>query len=151
MISRMAVEPTTREHLLPPGLRLRDDEQLIMALRPSPRWIVLVNQIVTLGLYTFWWRRTGFVLTDQRIIYRRGLLNTIERSLPVRFVQDATVLTRWNGIAAVVVSTAGGDESFEHLSPLTKAEARDLKDALLEAAGRTWVTNVPAQSREATT
>ena len=147
----MVADPTTYGQLLPPGLRLRDDEQLLMALRPSPRWIVLVNQIVTLGLYTFWWRRTGFVLTDQRIIYRRGLLNTIERSLPLRFVQDATVLTRWNGIAAVVVSTAGGNESFEHLSPLTKTEARDLKDALLEAAGRTWVANVPAHSREATT
>jgi uncharacterized membrane protein YdbT with pleckstrin-like domain len=147
MIWRMAVEPTTHEHLLPPGLRLRDDEQLIMALRPSPRWIVLINQIVTLGLYTFWWRRTGFVLTGQRVIYRRGLLNTIERSLPLRFVQDATVLTRWNGIAAVVVSTAGGAESFEQLSPLKKAEARDLKDALLEAAGRTWRTNARAQSQ----
>jgi hypothetical protein len=72
MICAMAVERPTHEHLLPPGLRLRGDEQLIMALRPSPRWIVLVNQIVTLGLYTFWWRRTGFVLTDQRIIYRRA-------------------------------------------------------------------------------
>jgi hypothetical protein len=79
------------------------------------------------------------------------LLNTIERSLPLRFVQDATVLTSWNGTAAVVVSTAGGAASFEQLSPLTKAEARDLKDALLEAAGRTWVTNVPTQSREPTT
>jgi uncharacterized membrane protein YdbT with pleckstrin-like domain len=147
----MAVEPTTHGHLLPPGLRLRNDEQLIKALRPSPRWIVLVNQILTLGLYTFWWRRTGFVLTDQRIIYRRGMLNTIEQSLPLRFVQDATVLTRWNGIAAVVVSTAGGHEGFEHLSPLTKAEARDLKEALLEAAGRTWMTDTPAQSREAMT
>jgi uncharacterized membrane protein YdbT with pleckstrin-like domain len=150
MICPMAVPRATHEEPLPPGLRLREDEQLIMALRPSPRWIVLVNQIVTLGLYTFWWRRTGFVLTDQRIIYRRGLLNTIERSLPLRFVQDATVLTSWTGIAAVMVSTAGGAESFEQLSPLTKAEARDLKDALLEAAGRTWVTNPPARSEKAT-
>lgn len=123
---------------LPPHLDLREGESVILALRPSPAWVVLVNKIVTLGLYSFWWRRTGFVLTDQRLIYRRGWVNTIERSLPLRFVQDATVVTRWYGVAGVRVSTAGGVEGFEQLSPLEPTTARALRDALVSAAHATW-------------
>ena len=123
---------------LPPHLDLRVGESVIVALRPSPAWVVLVNKIFTLGLYSFWWRRTGFVLTDQRVIYRRGLVNTIERSLPLRFVQDATVATRWYGVAGVRVSTAGGVEAFEQLSPLDPTTARALRDALVRAAHATW-------------
>lgn len=123
---------------VPPHLDLREGESVILALRPSPAWVVLVNKIVTLGMYSFWWRRTGFVLTTQRLIYRRGLVNTIERSLPLRFVQDATVVTRWYGVAGVRVSTAGGVEGFEQLSPLDPRAARALRDALVSAAHATW-------------
>lgn len=122
----------------PSGLLLHDDETVIMVLRPSPRWVVLVNEIATLGLYAIWWKRTAFILTNERIIYRRGVLNTIERSLPVRFVQDATVLTRWTGVSAVLLSTAGGAESFEQLSPLAADAARAFRDAVMEAARAAW-------------
>jgi uncharacterized membrane protein YdbT with pleckstrin-like domain len=101
---------------------------------------VLVNEIVTLGLYAIWWKRTAFVLTNQRIIYRRGVLNTIERSLPVRFVQDATVVTRWTGISGVTLSTAGGAASFEQISPLDSESARALKEAIMQAARAAWST-----------
>lgn len=123
---------------LPPGLDLREGESVILALRPSPAWVVLINKLLTLGLYSLWWRRTGFVLTDQRVIYRRGLINTIERSLPLRFVQDATVVTRWYGVAGVRLSTAGGVDGFEQLSPLDPTTARALRDALIRTAHATW-------------
>ena len=125
---------------LPAGLALHDDEAVILALRPSPGWVVLANEIVTLGLYAIWWKRTAFVLTNQRIIYRRGVFNTIERSLPVRFVQDATVVTRWTGISGVTLSTAGGAASFEQISPLDSESARALKEAIMQAARAAWST-----------
>jgi len=125
---------------LPSGMALHDDEAVILALRPSPGWVVLVNEIVTLGLYAIWWKRTAFVLTNQRIIYRRGVFNTIERSLPVRFVQDATVVTRWTGISGVWLSTAGGAASFEQISPLDSESARALKEAIMQAARAAWST-----------
>lgn len=123
---------------LPSGLVLHDDETMILALRPSPGWVVLINEIVTLGLYAIWWKRTAFVLTNQRIIYRRGVFNTVERSLPVRFVQDATVITRWTGISGVMLSTAGGAASFEQISPLDAESARTFKDAVMRAARAAW-------------
>lgn len=127
---------------LPSGLVLHENETVILALRPSPGWVVLINEIVTLGLYAIWWKRTAFVLTNQRIIYRRGLFNTVERSLPVRFVQDATVITRWTGVSAVTLSTAGGTASFEQISPLAADSARTLKEAVMQAARAAW----PSQS-----
>jgi uncharacterized membrane protein YdbT with pleckstrin-like domain len=136
------MEPDPTTHDLSLALRLRDDEEVVMACRPSPHWVVLINKLVTLWLYTFWWKRTAFVLTNQRVIYRRGVFNSVERSLPLRFVQDATVVAKWYGVAGVVVSTAGGAEGFEQLSPLSVAEARRFKDALLDAARGTW----PAQA-----
>lgn len=134
--TEMNQEPANRD--LPPGLRLRDGERVLLAFRPSPGWVVLINKIVTLWLYTIWWKRTGFILTDQRVIYKRGVLNATERSLPLRFVQDATVVSKWYGVAGVRVSTAGGADGFEQLSPLSVGNARRFKDALLDAAQATW-------------
>jgi uncharacterized membrane protein YdbT with pleckstrin-like domain len=136
------MEPEVTQSDLPPRLRLREGERVVLALRPSPRWVVLINKLVTLGLYSFWWKRTGFILTDQRVIYSRGLFNSVERSLPLRFVQDATVIAKWYGVAGVLVSTAGGAEGFEQVSPLSVDDARGFKDALLDAAQATW----PAQA-----
>jgi uncharacterized membrane protein YdbT with pleckstrin-like domain len=129
---------------LPPGLSLRDGERVFTALRPSPGWVVFINKLVTLGLYSFWWKRTGFILTDQRVIYRRGLFHSVERSLPLRFVQDATVITTWYGVAGVRVSTAGGADGLEQLSPLSVADARRFKHALLDAAQATWPSQTAA-------
>jgi hypothetical protein len=132
----LGVEPS--DGPLPNGLVLHEDETVILALRPSPGWVVLVNKIASFGLYGVWWKATAFVLTDQRLIYRRGVFNTIERSLPIRFIQDATVVTRWTGISGIMLSTAGGAASFELISPLAPGKARAFKDAIMRAARTSW-------------
>jgi hypothetical protein len=76
----MPDQSTQSSGLLPPELRLREDESVIMALRPSPAWVVLINKVLTLGLYSLWWKRTGFVLTDQRVIYRPLCQRPVRRS-----------------------------------------------------------------------
>ena len=124
----------TLNHPVPDDLVLHEGETAIMVLRPSPRWVVLINELVTLGLYALWWQRTAFVLTSERVIYRRGMLNTIERSLPLRFVQDAAVQTRWYGVSAVTFSTAGGPAGLEMISPLSPPAAHAFKDAAIKAA-----------------
>jgi hypothetical protein len=93
IIAELLTERATHEQLLPPWLRLRDDGQLMWPCdqrRVGSFWSIRSSRS---GL-TFWWRRTGFVLTDQRIIYQRGLPNTIERSLPLVAPGSRTLLAR---------------------------------------------------------
>jgi membrane protein YdbS with pleckstrin-like domain len=120
-----------------PPVRLQDGETIVLVKRRSS-WSVPFNKIITLGLFSIWWRRAWFVVTDRRVIARAGVFNTSETSLPMRFVQDASVERNWLGIAGVALSTAGGDASLESLSPLSPSDARGLADCILQQAHKTW-------------
>jgi membrane protein YdbS with pleckstrin-like domain len=122
---------------LDPGLRLQADERVLVAYRRSG-WPVMLNKIITLGLFVFWWRACVFVVTDQRVYTKEGILNKSELSLPMRFIQDAAMRRSWLGIGSVVVSTAGGADGDTMLSPLSPRDARDLSDAILAQAHKRW-------------
>jgi membrane protein YdbS with pleckstrin-like domain len=92
------------------------------------------TMFLTLGLYAFWRRLTYFVVTTQRVIHCGGIFNTYERSLPLRYVQDATVTRDWQGVAKVTITTAGGPAGTLVLHPLTPRAARELKDTVLRLA-----------------
>jgi uncharacterized membrane protein YdbT with pleckstrin-like domain len=74
------------------GVRLQDGEEVLLALRITG-WGATLLKILTLGLYIPWWRLTWFVVTDRRLITKQGILNKTEVSLPLHFVQDASVHT----------------------------------------------------------
>lgn len=113
-------------------LRLHDGEQPIIALQPSTGgcWAQL---FLTLGLYSFWRAKTVFALTDQRVIYKKGIISKTERSVPLTQIQDATVFSQF-WVGGVRLSTAGGAMSIERLTPITPAEARLLADQILQEA-----------------
>jgi uncharacterized membrane protein YdbT with pleckstrin-like domain len=114
-------------------LRLEEGEHVLLAMRPGT-WVVGAYMVVTLGLYTFWLRATVFVLTDRRVIARRGILNKEEIALPLHFIQDAAVDRSWIGIGRVKISTAGGSSGKLQMWPLSLASARRLADAIMAEA-----------------
>lgn len=91
-------------------LRLQDGEVILFALRRTG-WPMLVAKVLTLGIFTFWWRACWIAVTNQRVCVRQGLLNRSEDNLPMRFIQDAAVYASWLQIGRVVVTTAGGQRA----------------------------------------
>ena len=130
---------TTGSAIQEPGnegrVRLQDGETVILALRRTS-WNATLDKIVTLGLYIFWWNVAWFVVTDRRLITKKGILNKTEVALPLHFVQDAGFHRSWLGIADVRISTAGGDASISRMGPLAAKDARRLADTTMAQAKR---------------
>lgn len=115
------------------NLRLEADEHVLMALQPSA-WTIWGFYIWTLGLYEFWRRAKVYVLTDHRVLLRKGRINKTEQNLPLVYVQDARVTTAL-GAGAVEVATAGGSPtSLSKMDLLKTDEARQFADAILAQA-----------------
>jgi membrane protein YdbS with pleckstrin-like domain len=121
-------------------LRLQEGEVILFALRRTG-WPMLVAKVLTLGIFTFWWRVCWIIVTNQRVCVRQGLLNRSEDNLPMRFIQDAAVFVSWLQIGRVVVTTAGGPVGEAAFYPLKPADARELSDAVLRQARSAWPTS----------
>ena len=115
------------------GVRLQDGETIRLALRRTS-WLATFAKIITLGLYIPWWRAAWFVVTDDRLIAKQGILGKSEVALPLHFVQDASVHRTWLGVGRVEVSTAGGEDASLVLEPLRAQDARRLADTIIAQA-----------------
>src|SRR3979411_3108457 len=66
------------------------DEVVLFWAVPAAMPSVWLRWLVTLGLYEIWRRRTKFIVTNRRVVWRQGLINRSERSAPLRRLQDVT-------------------------------------------------------------
>jgi hypothetical protein len=112
------------------GVRLQDGEKVLLALRETG-WEGTLTKILSLGLYVPWWNVKWYVLTDRRLIAKKGVFGKSELALPLRFVQDVSVHTTLTNSGGVRLSTAGGPESFKRIGSLKAADARQLGDAIM--------------------
>jgi Short C-terminal domain/Bacterial PH domain len=87
----------------------------------------------TVGLYHFWRKAKVFAVTDQRILTTKGIVSKTERSLPLSYVQDASINGTF-GAGNVAVSTAGTHNQLDKIGPLKSEEARRFVDAILAHA-----------------
>ena len=114
-----------------------------MALRRTC-WYATACKIFTLGLYVPWWRAACFVVTDRRLITKKGILNTKEDSLPLQLIQDATVEQTPDGIGRVNISTAGDSAGLSRIDLLKPKDARQLADTTMWQASRLIVDDRPS-------
>ncbi len=100
-----------------PGPTEPAEEAVLFRGVPAALPSVWLRWIITLGLYEIWRRHNQFVVTNRRVIWRKGVFHRSERSIPMRWVQDVTsrkgLMHGW-----VELSSAGGSEGVEVLGPL---------------------------------
>ena len=114
------------------GLRLQDDEHVILDVIPSAFW-TLGRYVFTLGLWTFWRKRHRWVLTDHRIIALKGIISRHEQAVPLERIQDVVTATSPFSGGKVKLSTAGGQLGIASIGPLTRQTAYDVADAIVAA------------------
>jgi putative membrane protein len=102
------------------------------------------------------WATTRYLITDERVYLRRGLLNQKRLSVArdrIRTVDiTAHLLHRVLGVCRVSIGTGRNDlrsgESF-HLDGVTRAEAESLRIVLLSRVGQPTPAGQPAQAVQA--
>jgi membrane protein YdbS with pleckstrin-like domain len=121
---------------------LADGEEIKVSCTPAkaPRW---ATYVITLGLYEFWRRANVYAVTDRRVAARAGLITKTEGSLPLFYVQDATIQT-FLGWGRVNVSTAGGDSGDLETNYVRKADAQEFRRVILELAHSARPQSPPA-------
>jgi hypothetical protein len=70
------------------------------------------------------------------LITKKVILSKDDVSLPLNFLQDASVHRNWYGIASVDLSTAGGNEGLSRLGLLRRKDARQHADTTMAQAKR---------------
>lgn len=110
-------------------------ETTILRKRESPLSLTFwVRLIFTLGLYIFWWLAKTLTVTNRRVVWRRGLLSSKERSVPLRQVQDVgisySLFGRLLGFGTIRVESAGGPAT-EIVAPRIPGPGQ-VRDAIVE-------------------
>lgn len=124
-----------------PSIRLHDEEEILVDLMPSVWW-TWPRYLFTLGLWKFWRARHHFVLTNQRVVVAKGIINKTEQSVPLNRIQDAALRRSPLTGGAVVLSSAGGPLGVGVIGPLTRAEATQFADTMTPLIGRTAAASV---------
>ena len=95
----------------------------------------LVLLALAIGGRAFGWRRTGYLLDDDRLLVRSGWWRRRMLVLPLRRIQSIDIaqssLSRWFGIANLVFGVAGGSSTHAVLA-LPQEVARTLRARLLQ-------------------
>jgi membrane protein YdbS with pleckstrin-like domain len=109
----------------PRGLTLRGGESIVMVVRPS-RALSLGKYLYTLGLYGIWRKRHVYVLTDDRLMSGKGVINRTEVSIPIGRIDEVGFVRRGLGSYCQIVLTAHGRRRMELVGPLMAGDARRL-------------------------
>jgi uncharacterized membrane protein YdbT with pleckstrin-like domain len=110
-------------------------EQVIVCKRETIwRLSFWLKFIFTLGIYTFWWRANSLTVTNRQVIWKKGLIGTQERSVPLHQVQDVSVgytpIGQLLGYGTVRIETAGGPETEIVAEKI--AGPSEIRDAILD-------------------
>ena len=109
----------------PHGVTLRAGETIVMVVRPS-RALSLGKYLYTLGLYGIWRKRHIYVLTDDRLMTGKGVVNRTETSIPLNRVEEVAFARRGFGSYCQIALTAHGRRRTELVGPLLARGARRL-------------------------
>jgi uncharacterized membrane protein YdbT with pleckstrin-like domain len=94
-------------------------------------WLKL---IFTLGIHIFWWRANSLTVTNRQIVWKKGLIGTQERSVPLHQVQDVSVnykpIGQLLGYGTIRIETAGGPETEIVAEKI--AGPGEIRDAILD-------------------
>ena len=96
-----------------------------MVVRPS-RALSLGKYLYTLGLYGIWRKRHIYVLTDDRLMTGKGVVNRTETSIPLNRIEEVAFARRGLGAYCQIVVMAHGRRRSVLVGPLLAKDARRL-------------------------
>lgn len=120
---------------VPATVQLHEDERVVLTLLPS-HWWTLGFYVFSLGLWHFWRKRHVYILTDQRVIVTKGIINTTVGSAPLSRIQDIHVRRSILTGGTVAWSTAGGSLGVTKVIHITRANADLFAQAMSPYLGR---------------
>jgi putative membrane protein len=115
---------------------------LLGLLTRQPTFIHVALALFVLGMAHALARYVTFRyrLTTEELITTEGILHRQERRIPLNRIQDlsfeSTIVRRLFGLVVVAVETASGQGTEARLDSLRRADAEQLRAALLRARGR---------------
>jgi membrane protein YdbS with pleckstrin-like domain len=133
-VPREVGDPKTHAPSSDAPIRLLPDEEIVPDLMLSAWW-TLGLYVFTLGLWAIWRPRHRIVLTNQRLVVRKGIVNKSEVGIPLARVQDVHLKTSPLNGGVVTLSTAGGSLGIGSIAMLTRADATALADSLSARTG----------------
>ncbi|MBD2759989.1 PH domain-containing protein [Yimella sp. cx-573] len=90
-------------------------------------WYVLAAMLVFTAARVWLWSRDWFAATDQRLIWRRGILNQKTAMMPLQKVTDMSfnqpLIGRFLGYGEFVMESAGQDQALRLLTYIPHPEA----------------------------
>lgn len=102
-------------------------------------WPALIVYLVLTGVNIYWQRmafpKRGFAVRTHDILYRRGVLSTLQTIIPFQRIQHVAVnesfLARRYGLAQLQIFTAGGASSDIKISGLLREDAERIKSLIM--------------------
>lgn len=113
-------------------IQLQPGESALAAHNPSPFWSCGLY-VFTLGLWELWRRKHVLLLTNQRLVSRRGILTKSETSIDLARIQEVKVDRSIFIGGYVTLSTAGGPTGLLRLGPLSRADAMGFGNSVKSA------------------
>ncbi|MCB9877361.1 MAG: PH domain-containing protein [Planctomycetes bacterium] len=114
---------------------------LLIGLAVQPWFLVLalIAFVLQLGTAVARYLTLSYLLTEDELRIREGILHRQERRIPLDRIQDlgfeSTLLRRGLGLVVVLVETASGRGVEARLDALSRADAEHLREVLLAARG----------------
>jgi membrane protein YdbS with pleckstrin-like domain len=116
--------------------RLPDDRRWIWATVGGGAVLLLLWSLVS---PSWAWHRWRFVIDDDLLLARHGIVFHEEKAIPISRLQHVDLtrgpIERLFGLATLVVYTAGTEGASFRLPGLAVARAEELRDRILEARG----------------
>lgn len=129
LFTRRDRHPSRSSARPPRQISLRANESVVMVVHPS-RVLALPKYLLTLGLYGVWRKRHTYVVTDQRLMIGRGVVNRRERAIPMRRIEGVSFLRRGAGAFCEVESLIGGGREVDTVGPFSSRDARRMVSAI---------------------
>lgn len=90
-------------------------------------WWVLLAMIVYTALRTWLWRRDWFMATDQRLVWRRGIIHQKTAMMPLTKVTDMSfnksIMGRLLDYGEFVMESAGQDQALRDMTFIPRPDA----------------------------
>jgi Bacterial PH domain len=123
------------EATLPGGVAAQPGEQVLAVMYRW--WLAMIGiTFFTLGLGEIWRRRHYIAVTNQRVLYGRGILSRTRRTIPLERVQDVTYHSVLGFIGGIDVSSAGGEVGTIRDSGFRPKQAKEFVNLLNERIHR---------------